>query len=322
MLRCGLVCLLLLGVMHAQFDDMEERHARALELTCGMQSIKQFVPILSHSNNLLLSDAIYHDKAVFNPTAIKDGDIVYVVPSLFTHFMKEALPQINAKIVILSHIRYCPKTKRVEGSDPNHDWYQDMLDDSRIVAWFGMNMNINHPKAHPLPLGCCWYKPQQYYKPTALLKTLAQAQYFKNKIYHCYVNYRARDSYRTLLFEDLSRLERRSMFHFSRPKSFGKYYSDLQHSEFVLSPRGVNPDCYRTWEALYAGSIPIVERTGIEQLYEDLPVIIVDSFKNLTRELLQKAKAELATKTFNLRKLHSQYWIDQILEKQREARNH
>lgn len=41
------------------------------------------------------------------------------------------------------------------------------------------------------------------------------------------------------------------------PRIYRKLLSD---SKFVLSPPGNGPDCHRTWEALYLGSIPIVKK--------------------------------------------------------------
>ena len=51
---------------------------------------------------------------------------------------------------------------------------------------------------------------------------------------------------------------------------------------FVISPHGNGLDCYRTWEALLMGCIPIVKRSPIDYLYADLSVAIVDEWSEIT----------------------------------------
>eukprot|EP00581_Thalassiosira_minuscula_P011257 CAMPEP_0183725922 /NCGR_PEP_ID=MMETSP0737-20130205/21903_1 /TAXON_ID=385413 /ORGANISM="Thalassiosira miniscula, Strain CCMP1093" /LENGTH=356 /DNA_ID=CAMNT_0025957093 /DNA_START=32 /DNA_END=1099 /DNA_ORIENTATION=- len=63
------------------------------------------------------------------------------------------------------------------------------------------------------------------------------------------------------------------------------YDLSLQY-KFMLSPRGVGLDCYRTWEALYLGMIPVVKTSTLDSMYQGLPVLIVDEWSDLTPELL------------------------------------
>ena len=70
-----------------------------------------------------------------------------------------------------------------------------------------------------------------------------------------------------------------------------EHYS--RHS-FVVSPHGGGLDCYRTWEALWMGAIPIVKRSGIDYLYRDLPVAILDDWREIAPSRLQAWRDELA----------------------------
>ena len=45
-----------------------------------------------------------------------------------------------------------------------------------------------------------------------------------------------------------------------------RYYIHIARSKFVLSPPGLGMDCYRTWEALYLGSIPIVLNSSLHSV--------------------------------------------------------
>jgi len=68
------------------------------------------------------------------------------------------------------------------------------------------------------------------------------------------------------------------------------------HGEFAfeVSPRGNGLDCFRTWEALLLGTIPIVRRSTLEPLFraEALPVVVVDSWAEITIQNLTRWRAE------------------------------
>lgn len=81
---------------------------------------------------------------------------------------------------------------------------------------------------------------------------------------------------------------------------------------FVLSPTGVGLDCHRTWEALCLGCIPIVKMVNFTKLFEDLPVLMIEDWADVTEELLQKTLAEFSTRTFNYDKLTLSYWTELI----------
>lgn len=51
---------------------------------------------------------------------------------------------------------------------------------------------------------------------------------------------------------------------------------------FVISPHGRGLDCFRTWEALFVGCIVIVKRSPLDPLYQGLPVVIVDDWREIT----------------------------------------
>jgi hypothetical protein len=47
-----------------------------------------------------------------------------------------------------------------------------------------------------------------------------------------------------------------------------KYLQAMRSAAFVVSPSGNNNECFRTWEALAAGSVPIVQRPAADCLQE------------------------------------------------------
>ena len=94
--------------------------------------------------------------------------------------------------------------------------------------------------------------------------------------------------------------------------SFEKYLAEMAQSKFTLSPRGEGPDCYRTWESLLVGSIPIVKKSALNVLYEGLPVLLIDEWEEISEEFLAIKYKEITSKKYDLCKLYVEYWLAQI----------
>lgn len=76
---------------------------------------------------------------------------------------------------------------------------------------------------------------------------------------------------------------------------------------YVLSPYGAGYDCHRTWKCLYLGIIPIIQKSTIDEIFDDLPVIKVNTWEELNKstigrkiEELQKIHADLTMKKVNI----------------------
>ena len=81
---------------------------------------------------------------------------------------------------------------------------------------------------------------------------------------------------------------------------------------FVVSPYGYGFDCHRTWEALVLGCIPIVKSNAMDSLFDDLPVLIIKEWSDITQELLDSTIRIFKEKTFNYDKLKMKYWQNLI----------
>ena len=60
--------------------------------------------------------------------------------------------------------------------------------------------------------------------------------------------------------------------------SVPEYLDDLSRSKFVLCPEGTGLDTHRVYESLLCGAIPVVLRNPLSNLYEQLPVCILDNW--------------------------------------------
>ena len=95
-----------------------------------------------------------------------------------------------------------------------------------------------------------------------------------------------------------------------------KCYDILSEYKFILSPPGAGIDCHRTWEALYSGTIPIIISSSINEIYTDMPVLIVNDWNEITEKLLKvkynEIQQKLRNKEYNMDKLYFNYWRDLI----------
>ncbi len=65
---------------------------------------------------------------------------------------------------------------------------------------------------------------------------------------------------------------------------------------------------HRLWEALALGCIPIVKRNFLSTFLSDLPVLVVDDWRQITDALLQTTLADFGARRFNFAKLYLEYW--------------
>ena len=88
---------------------------------------------------------------------------------------------------------------------------------------------------------------------------------------------------------------------------------------FVLSPFGNGMDCHRTWEALLCGCIPIVRSSVFNELFDGLPVLIVDRWEDISLSLLvdtvAKFKEKMDNNEYNYDKLRLSYYTKMFVSK-------
>ena len=82
------------------------------------------------------------------------------------------------------------------------------------------------------------------------------------------------------------------MLNTARP-SRAQFMRKIMGAYAVLQLPGLGYDCFRIWETLLAGSMPVLERgTGLDRSLYKLPVLLVDDFADITPELVRQAYVE------------------------------
>lgn len=96
-----------------------------------------------------------------------------------------------------------------------------------------------------------------------------------------------------------------------------KCYDEWLKYKFILSPEGAGLDCHRTWEAVIVGIIPIVKSSSINEVYQDLPILVVNEWSDLSVDLLKEQHriitSNIQNHKYNLDKVNLSYWTDKIL---------
>jgi hypothetical protein len=253
-----------------------------------------------------------------------DAMSIYVCSDLLKFFVNKILPKINKKFVLISgdsDINVPQEAlTRVETAK--------LITSPNLLKWFAQNTRIQyHPKIFQLPIGLDyhtisnnpnhqWRSNGEGYLPknqeNILVGIKENSIPFYERTPKIYVNF-SRDSDRfgdrTNALDSIPQnLLEMNMNFMHRTQT----WNNISNYAFVLSPFGNGMDCHRTWETLCLGSIPIVKAPAFKKLFEDLPVLNVDDWSDITQELLDTTLAVFKDKTFNYDKLTLKYWKSQI----------
>ncbi len=72
---------------------------------------------------------------------------------------------------------------------------------------------------------------------------------------------------------------------------------------------GIGEDCFRTWESVLLGSIPIVRKSLLHPLFRSAPVLMMD---DLEAPVDRRAFEDYSARTLSKRNVLAQYWFDRI----------
>lgn len=262
---------------------------------------KSIEPFLSGDTFRAHADYIYdetNEKINFREVAF--GSTIFVKTDFLSNFFEKVHPHLIYPYVLITH----NSDRMIPGS------YQSMLDDEKILAWFGQNVEgCVHPKLHPIPIGLgnfCWPHGK-----VGLLMNVREDFRKSPKQHFLYMNFNKKTNIN--LRSDVYNYFVREPYCFvSGQKGMKEYFSDIANSLFVLSPRGNGLDCHRTWEALYLGAFPVVISSSLDPLFSDLPVVIVKDWKDVTFSFLEEKVEEFKKRYFSYEQLWTDHWYKQI----------
>ncbi|MCI5052057.1 MAG: hypothetical protein MRY21_02840 [Simkaniaceae bacterium] len=244
------------------------------------------------------------DEPEFDPTQVKDGDIIWCPDTKRGQFIREHLSKIRARFILVSHLT-------VRSMPPSNS---KILKSPYLVAWFSKNAKLDHPKMRQLPIGLAPWKIRPYHA-----KHFFQLKREKNsnRPTLAYLNYSS--ATKKAIREPIEKAFQEMPWVKTSPRvQFGEYLHHMYQSKFILSPPGCGVDCYRHWESLYMGAVPIIQSTFLDPMYRDLPVLIVSDWNSISEGFLNKAWNDIWKKSHNWNKLNPDYWLKTILDEKRK----
>jgi hypothetical protein len=158
-----------------------------------------------------------------------------------------------------------------------------------------MNCDAPHEKLQPIPIGIANEKWKHGNKKSII--NVARTEVVKDNL--CYSNFNISTNPKKRNHTQDIVNNKKFINCEKNILSFEEYLLKLKSHKYTISPAGNSIDCHRIWESIYIGVIPIVEsHKSLEQFY-DLPILVVDSFEEVTEQLLETKYEEIKSKNIH-----------------------
>lgn len=245
---------------------------------------------------------------------------IYICSSAIPHFINVMLPLIDFSFILVSGD--CDET--IPNEILNNNDFINLINDKRIIHWFCQNMTLEHNKITKIPIGLDYHTMNTNPIWGGIVPTLKQENMliniknksvpFYNREINCYANFQFSMN-RKLGYDRkdaFQKLNKYIIYYEEKKVSRFDTWNKQKDFAFVICPHGGGLDCHRNWEALCLGCIPIVKTSSIDDLYKDLPVLIVKDWniidKNLLYNTITDYKKKFENNHFNIEKIKLSYW--------------
>lgn len=258
-----------------------------------------------------------------------DVDIFFMKTEYVNDFFKNC--NKNKKFILISHtsdalVTYNPRQYNTMSAELHAN---ANLIPENCIKWFSSMIDCIHDKIVPLPLGI----ENNFNFENFINNNYQNIEKRTDKL--LFVNFKISNNYPerieafnsvfdrdfVTITDSMFTSEQLSVptnpFPYVKKMTNDEFWIQIKSHDFVLCPTGNGPDSHRLWETLYLGSIPIVRRRDNYLLYENkLPILFVDNYSEINKELLQLKKIEIQYKILNnqydINMLNFEYWEKKI----------
>lgn len=234
-------------------------------------------------------------------TSISENDVWFIKRDFLPEFFS-ILP------------RECPKiTVVTQHSDFELDDVVMTVKPTCVVKVFSPNNVCTLPSSVPIPLGLG--PPFGRGAPLAEDISKVDTRKERNKLLYVNFRYQTYQSERKPLWDMFQKENYKWVTIGSIDTNydvFGTYLNSLVQHKFSLCPRGNGIDTHRLWESLYCRTIPIVKRHIANRTFEDLPILFVDDWSQITEDFLHNEYERMKTIKWNYSKLSASWWGKQF----------
>lgn len=248
---------------------------------------------------------------------LTEGCTLYVTGSAIPEFVK-ILDTLPCKVILVSGD--CDETIPDAVFESNEQFIK-FIESDKIIHWFSQNCVGKHAKLTRIPIGLDYHsrigeQMTAEKQENELLEIIKGVKPFNERILKCYSNFhfsmQENRKYTGDRRDALAKIPENLIFKEPTPIARKETFVNQSKYAFVASPHGNGLDCHRTWEALILGCIPVVKTSGLDILYDELPVLIVRDWGEVSHELLEKTVNDFKVQKFNYDKLTLKYWMDKI----------
>lgn len=249
-----------------------------------------FVKVQQQNNNY--KTFYYNENTDSIPDYVLNAKIIFVNTWTLNKFFSILFPKLTNKHVFISH-----------NSDICFDnTFLHFLDDDKVIKWFSQNATATHKKLFALPIGL---GNQQYpHGDLQLLKSIIDKNIKKDILVFKNFNIHTNEKERVICEHITSRNGISMFIH----QNQSQYFEYIARSKFVISPPGNGPDCHRVWECFYLNTIPIILKSSAFEQFNDLPILFIDSWEQLTIPWLKEQFKSITKFDFNNEKLRLSNW--------------
>lgn len=272
---------------------------------------------------------------------IQKGDLVWISVHNVHIFTQKILPYLKNPCILL--------ISQTDASFPSEVLLTNIepfLKDPNIYHVFVQNCDLSyfHPKVTYIPIGIDFHSAAYKSKKTwgesgppceqesVLVKILQKLSptYLRKK--RAFVDFQHNDTLkgprkRYLQFggegriDIFNKIKKQNVCDYDKKMPRAELWKRKGYYAFSISPPGNGLDCHRTWEDLILGCIVIVRHSSIDPLFENLPVVKISSWLEITQKNMEKwiqLYPDVFTNPTYRKKLTQKYWTDLFLQKKQE----
>jgi hypothetical protein len=188
----------------------------------------------------------YHDP-------LSKGDVVFVKTDILSWFLDNR--KIDTPITLVTG---------VSDLSPSPEDCRRIIVNPNIKKWIGCNILRSNPKIVKMPIGVG--EPERINGNHATLERLHAARIpWEDKSDDICVPYHGGTHASRAMTPTLPKLE------------FEDYMRAISQHKFVICRRGNGVDTHRICETLLMGSVPVIEHSGLDDMYSQWPCLLVNS---------------------------------------------
>jgi hypothetical protein len=235
------------------------------------------------------------------PNNYSKTDVFYHYPPIGWRGKQVYPPSSRQTLIVSGHSDY-PITDQIASRYPNSKWFSVNTQSSRVTGIpLGITNDTNESFLHRI-----------YGNIPMMLEVAQTPREIKNLVY---LNFKVETyPHERQLIQNM--FQSKSWVTCGTPvdtfEGRKEFLKEIRNHEFVLCPRGNGVDTHRLWETLYMGSIPIVKNDIAHSEWQDLPILFINDWNEITEERLLVEKKRIESTSWNFEKLRVGYWIDRI----------